>query len=279
MITTNNLNPQEVHGNAGHIAQGWRPDTFRYMVSQPNTHVVTIDYRGFGKSTGTPTEAGLITDGIALVDWVLQTANIHPENILILGQSLGTAVSSAVALHYADPGNALVLAPKAEQEATEKQPLLPRTPPTTFAGVVLVAPFSSIPSLLLTYRIGGIIPILAPLRPFPQIGRWVTSYVVDQWHTAERLAAYHAALRDEPKLLRGEGGLHMGSLQIFHALNDRDISYHQTEMICRRMLPGRQCIDGSKGPAVLEVREPSVRFETLGYGGKFYKMIPGVRRS
>ncbi|KAK5004087.1 hypothetical protein LTR28_009360, partial [Elasticomyces elasticus] len=81
--------------------------TYRSLTGIPNTHVLTIDYRGFGLSTGSPTEAGLITDGVALVNWVIDVAGIPPDRIVILGQSLGTAVASAVALRFADPASDL----------------------------------------------------------------------------------------------------------------------------------------------------------------------------
>lgn len=251
------------------------------MTTQPNTHVLTIDYRGFGLSTGSPTEAGLVADGIALVDWVLHVAKIPPERIVILGQSLGTAVSSAVALHYADPMNHYGLTPidSAEMHAAGKF----EAKPTIFAGIVLAAPFNSVPTLLSTYRIGGLLPILLPLRPFPWLSNLLTSQMVDQWLTAERLTAYHDALKGHPTLSGNHGGL--GSLQVIHALNDADIPYHQTEMICRRMLgqrdadsamkPGEldanHCIDGTKGTGVLDVKRagrPRLRFELVGYGGK-----------
>ena len=33
-----------VHGNAGHVAQGWRPAANRLLASQSNTHIFTIEY-------------------------------------------------------------------------------------------------------------------------------------------------------------------------------------------------------------------------------------------
>ncbi|KAF2486745.1 Alpha/Beta hydrolase protein [Neohortaea acidophila] len=257
------------HGNAGHIAQGWRPETLRHLTAQPNTHVVTIDYRGFGKSSGYPTEAGLIEDGTALVNWVLRIANIPPNQIAILGQSLGTAVASAVALRFADPSNELVWPNAAEPipGVVEKDGLQP----TIFAGIILIAPFSSLPSLLLTYRMGGFLPLLLPLRPFPALASSLTSQMVDKWHTAERLRAYHATLSGDSGLAPANAA-RLGSLQIFHSLDDFDISYHQTEMICRRIfVDGAECIDGSKGAAVLGVKSddaPRVRFELLQHGGE-----------
>jgi len=279
---------EEVHGNAGHVAQGWRKDTYRILAAQPNTHVLTIDYRGFGYSTGSPTEAGLITDGTVLVDWVLHTLGVPPERIVIMGQSLGTAVSSAVALHFADPGNELI-----PNESRELRPLLPKQrtiEPITFAGIILVAPFSSVPSLLLTYRIGGFLPILLPLRPFPRFAAFLTGQMVDKWFSAERLAAYYHALSGS-ELLTSASGRSMGSVQLVHSIRDMDITYHQTEMMCRRIFgygsePGIyegheddgpvDCIVGSNGATRLDVtakERPRVRFELIEYGGTFRTIL------
>lgn len=243
--------------------------------------MLTIDYRGFGYSTGSPTEAGLILDGIALVDWLVNVANIPPQRIVVLGQSLGTAVASAVALFYAEPTSALIPNEVKTLVGSARQPMY-------FAGMILVAPFSSLPSLMLTYRIGGVLPLFLPLRPFPTLATYLTDQMVDKWFSAERLAAYYAA----PLGVSGLDGRKQGFLQIIHAMNDRDITYRQTEMICRRIFgegeePGIyddddessqtdrrksvKCIDGSQGAAVLDVKaelgRPRVRFELVEHGG------------
>jgi abhydrolase domain-containing protein 12 len=274
-----------VHGNAGHIAQGWRPDTYRNLALQPNTHVITIDYRGFGHSTGSPTEAGLIADGTALANWVLQVAQIPADRIVILGQSLGTAVASAVALNFIDPQNKLLPQDEASKPSS---PLLdlgdaatPSQTPILFASVILVAPFYSLPSLLLTYRLGGLVPLLLPLRPFPWLGRALTSRMIDQWPTAKRLAAYTRATSASSELpqLRelvdySEGtDRDMGVLQIIHAKSDMDISFHQTEMICAEVMGedrAEQCVAGENG-LLLDVRDEGrvrVRVRIVEHGGE-----------
>jgi len=155
------------HGNAGTVAQGWRTDSYRALSdgSTSNIHILAIDYRGYGLSTGTPTEEGIITDGIAAVDWAMRVAKVPSNRIIILGQSLGTAVTTAVAEHYALQG-------------------------IEFAGVVLVAGFTDLPTLLTSYSIAGWVPVLSPLRPYPRLQRLFTSYVVDTWQSASRLANY-----------------------------------------------------------------------------------------
>lgn len=190
-------------------------------------------------------------------------------------------MSSAVALQFADPFNSLI--PAELPKLQHPMPLSHKTHPVTFAGVILAAPFNSVPTLLLTYRLGGYLPLLLPLRPFPYIAELLLSQMVDKWETAERLAAYYTVLQDTPSLHSGSRG--MGSLQVLHAVNDADIPYHQTGMICRRILgerdsrsnldrgeiDGMPCVDGSKVAAVVDVARiglPRVRFEIVKNGGE-----------
>ncbi|KAK4995624.1 hypothetical protein LTR66_004589 [Elasticomyces elasticus] len=253
------------HGNAGHVAQGWRTDTYRSLTGIPNTHVFTIDYRGFGFSTGSPTEAGLITDGVALANWVIDVAGIPPDRIVILGQSLGTAVASAVALRFADPASDLL--PIQSTGAAEVKKSI------VFAGVVLVAPFTSLPSLLLTYRIGGLVPVLAPLRPYPYLLRLFTSKIVDTWRSADRLAAYMNVLTDSP-LCTGKGGAELGGIQIIHALNDQDISFRQGEMLfatATNTSLGTSAGFGERVSKKMNVKiegKPRIRLDVVEHGGE-----------
>lgn len=54
-----------------------------------------FDYRGYGRSTGTPSEAGLYVDAQAVYDFVRQRPDLNQEKIFFFGRSLG----GAVALH------------------------------------------------------------------------------------------------------------------------------------------------------------------------------------
>ena len=81
------------HGNKGHVvkaaeyAEGLRPI---------GDAVLVADYRGYSDNPGTPSEAGLFADGRAFVKLALQMG-YAPENIFVVGLSLGSAVSLAVA--------------------------------------------------------------------------------------------------------------------------------------------------------------------------------------
>ena len=201
---------------------------------------------------------------------MIQVAEISPEHIVLLGQSLGTAVASAVALRFADPTSTLLPQPPKLAEA-EVEPLLNNDSyKTIFKGIVLVAPFASLPSLMLTYRLSGVVPLLAPLRPFPWITKPVLSRMVDQWPTADRLAAYYRTLSTQ-EMTTGERCV--GSLQILHATSDMDISWRQTAMIVERVLGDQGAkIDATGGAALLEVRgldRPAVRVEIGQYGGEY----------
>ncbi|KAK3168346.1 hypothetical protein OEA41_004793 [Lepraria neglecta] len=92
-----------LHGTAGTIRSGRRPDRYRalYSGAPDKIHVVTLDCRGYGLSSGTPSEEGLPIDAISLVKWATEVVNIPPSRIVIFAQSLGTAVAISTSLHFA----------------------------------------------------------------------------------------------------------------------------------------------------------------------------------
>ena len=84
------------HGNAGNI--GDRLHDARWFVDRLGVSVVLVDYRGYGRSGGSPDEAGVYADGLAVYDAVAARA-VRPERIVLFGRSLGGAVALEVALH------------------------------------------------------------------------------------------------------------------------------------------------------------------------------------
>lgn len=92
-----------LHGNAGTIAD--RPERFAFYQAA-GLGVLFLDYRGYGGSTGYPSETELITDAIAGYDWLL-AKGVEPGRLGVVGKSLGSA--PAVALAVARPVAALVL--------------------------------------------------------------------------------------------------------------------------------------------------------------------------
>jgi len=91
------------HGNAGNITD--RYDHFLGITSSGSS-VLMIDYRGYGKSSGWPTEDGIYRDADAAYDYLLKTGH-YKGQIILHGESLGTAV--AVDLAGRRPCAAVVL--------------------------------------------------------------------------------------------------------------------------------------------------------------------------
>jgi hypothetical protein len=84
-----------LHGNAGNISH--RLDLVQPFLSR-GLSVLLVDYRGFGRSSGSPSERGLYTDGLAAWAYLVEKENIAPERIVLHGHSIGAAVAIEVAL-------------------------------------------------------------------------------------------------------------------------------------------------------------------------------------
>ncbi|KAI8847981.1 Alpha/Beta hydrolase protein [Chytridium lagenaria] len=115
------------HGNAGNRAAPNRIETYKNFSEKLNLNVVTIDYRGFGNSEGTPSEDGLALDARAAWDWLLQRG-VPPSNIILVGHSLGTGVATRLARDLSDdnlttPPN--LPAPSSSNPRTPPSPTLP----------------------------------------------------------------------------------------------------------------------------------------------------------
>ena len=66
--------------------------------------VLIIDYRGYGKSSGTPSEPGLYADGDAAYGYLTGTGGVPPGEIVVFGESLGNAVAIDLATREAVAG-------------------------------------------------------------------------------------------------------------------------------------------------------------------------------
>lgn len=82
-----------LHGNAATRAFKVRVGIYKDLTTRWNANVLAIDYRGFADSTGTPSEDGLTKDARAAWDWLISNGAAS-KDILIMGHSLGTGVSS-----------------------------------------------------------------------------------------------------------------------------------------------------------------------------------------
>jgi fermentation-respiration switch protein FrsA (DUF1100 family) len=93
------------HGNAGNISH--RLDRTLFLQTRLGASVLLYDYRGYGRSEGSPDEPGTYRDARAAYRYLVERRRVPPERLVLFGESLGSAVSLDLAL--AHPAVALIL--------------------------------------------------------------------------------------------------------------------------------------------------------------------------
>ncbi len=115
------------HGNYGNASQRLRAAKEIYDLK---TNVLLVDYRGYGRSEGTPTEPGIYLDGQAAARHMIEEFGLPESRIILYGRSLG----SAVAVDLAQNRN--------------------------FAGLVLLCPMSSAVDIAKGIGLGLFVPFV-----------------------------------------------------------------------------------------------------------------------
>jgi fermentation-respiration switch protein FrsA (DUF1100 family) len=85
------------HGNAENIGMGLEQ---MKTLSHLGINIFAIDYRDYGKSEGSPNEAGVYRDGEAAYRYLVEARHFVPRNIFIYGHSLGGAVATEIAYRH-----------------------------------------------------------------------------------------------------------------------------------------------------------------------------------
>ncbi len=85
------------HGNAGNISH--RLERLALLQGLGFATLI-IDYRGYGQSEGRPSEAATYEDAEAAWQHLVEQRGVAPEQILIMGQSLGAAVAAYLASRH-----------------------------------------------------------------------------------------------------------------------------------------------------------------------------------
>jgi uncharacterized protein len=83
------------HGNGEHIA--FNTELAAHLRDTLQASVLLFDYRGYGRSEGKPDENGCIADARAARQWLSERMSIAPDEIVLMGRSLGGAVAVALA--------------------------------------------------------------------------------------------------------------------------------------------------------------------------------------
>ncbi|HUI22636.1 MAG TPA: alpha/beta hydrolase [Methylocella sp.] len=110
------------HGNALHL--GKRAAWFHAFIDA-GFGLVAVSHRGFGKSEGSPTEAGLYADARAAIEYAQGTLKIPSKQLIYFGESLGSGVAVQMATER-PPGLLVLQAPhtSVETRAAELCPFL-----------------------------------------------------------------------------------------------------------------------------------------------------------
>ena len=93
------------HGNAGNL-------TYRgphaQRLAEEGLAVFLFDYRGYGRSEGSPTEAGLYTDSEAAYEYLTTAREVAAARVVLFGRSLGSAPAARLSTRVAHAGTILV---------------------------------------------------------------------------------------------------------------------------------------------------------------------------
>lgn len=175
----------------------------------------------------------MLNDAKCVVDWGLNVAGIPPERIVLLGHSLGTAVAAAVALHY------ITLDTKIE-----------------FAGLILCAAFTNCGRAFSSYSIGGVFPVLAPVRLIPSLQGWFSRRMRDTWLTDQRLMSL---VRESSRF----------SLVLVHAQDDTTMPWDQTEELFKSALSAADERPSGTPPGGGETLSSGSAHQAQGKASKF----------
>ncbi|MGC4006774.1 MAG: alpha/beta hydrolase [Pirellulales bacterium] len=88
-----------LHGNGGHVPL-WS-ESVEKLIEEQRVAAFVFDYRGYGKSAGSPDEAGLYADAQAARTWLAARTNVAESEIVLVGRSLGTGVAVHEAVRVA----------------------------------------------------------------------------------------------------------------------------------------------------------------------------------
>lgn len=178
------------HGNAGNISH--RLESIAQF-HRLGLSVLIVDYRGYGRSEGRPSEAGTALDARAAWQWLRDAGN-ETDEIVVFGRSLGAAVAAELAA------------------SLEEQQAAP-------AAVILESPFRSVPALA-----QELYPFL-PVRWLARIDYPVETYVTqisapllvihsydDEITPFDQGEAVYRAAQQPKQLLEIQGGHNTGFL-------------------------------------------------------------------
>ena len=96
------------HGN-GEIVADY--DDVGRIYNDMGFNFIVVDYRGYGRSTGSPTVTSMMRDAHVIFEWVQNrvTEWDHRGSFMVMGRSLGSASALELAAHYPDRMDGLII--------------------------------------------------------------------------------------------------------------------------------------------------------------------------
>ncbi len=142
------------HGNYEVIDRGtWHAQEYRRM----GISVLLVEYRGYGRSTGQPTQSGITADMVAFYDWLAARPEVDPKRIVMHGRSIGGAAAAQLAARRPCAAMILQSAFRSADSMTWGYLAPPFLLRDSWRTDSVISKFES-PLLLLHSRADGIIP-------------------------------------------------------------------------------------------------------------------------
>ena len=144
--------------NAGNISH--RLEFARLLMNVASVNVMLLSYRGYGRSSGAPSEEGLVLDAQAAVEHLRQRTDIDSDKIFLFGRSLGGAVAIAIAERMQRKGDAVdgSSGPGAKRDSVQEERAIHARGHGTIKGVILENTFTCIADMVMK-----VMPLLGPL--------------------------------------------------------------------------------------------------------------------
>ena len=106
------------HGNGGNLSYFY---SYLNQLAQLRVNTFVFDYRGYGKSEGEPTEAGVYLDVIATYQFLIRQPEVDSTKIIVQGISLGSAIAVELATRISCRALILESAPTSVEDVAKSR--------------------------------------------------------------------------------------------------------------------------------------------------------------
>ncbi len=158
-----------LHGNAANVTGHW---PFAGWLPRHGFHVLSFDYRGYGRSAGRVTRAGTIEDAEAALTYLLARPEVNNTPVVVFGQSIGGAIATVLVERHEEDVCGLVMDAAfssyrrvAAHHVRRSMPLTvlawwyPFTLNNAFEPVEAISKIENTPKLIIHGDADGVVPV------------------------------------------------------------------------------------------------------------------------